>query len=140
VAERSGELLTQAQQFRAATQECRVVNSGAESDHDDEIPASGSLRIEQGSIPEQAGDVASNQSSTGFLRGTIVSVDCSSRTVATLTVLSGGKNWKMRVQDSKHVAVIGAGSFSCSWDQRKIALNYRETGDATGNVISIEIQ
>jgi hypothetical protein len=60
--------------------------------------------------------------------------------VATLAVVSGGKNWKMQVQDSKHILLIGAGSFSCSWSKQKVALNYRETGDAAGNVISIEVQ
>jgi hypothetical protein len=46
----------------------------------------------------------------------------------------------MHVSDSKHAVVIGADEFSCSWKKEKVAVNYRETGDATGNVVSIEVQ
>lgn len=60
--------------------------------------------------------------------------------VATLRVLSGAKTWKMQVPDSKHTLVIGADEFSCSWNKQAVALNYRETGDAAGNVVSIEVQ
>jgi hypothetical protein len=85
-------------------------------------------------------DTIPNQTPLNFLRGTLVSVDCSSPPVATLTVISGGKNWKLQVRDSKHVLVIGADSFSCSWRRQNVALNYWETGEAAGNVISIEVQ
>jgi hypothetical protein len=46
----------------------------------------------------------------------------------------------MQVADSKHVLVMGADEFSCAWNQQKVALNYSETGDAAGRVISIEVQ
>lgn len=139
LAERSGNLLTQAQQFKAAMQERRVVASGAE-DHDGEAADSGAPGIAKHSTDEREGNIASNQAPLSFLRGTIVSVNCSSPPMATLMVLSDGKNWKMQVHDSKRVSVIGADSFSCSWSKQKVALNYWETGDASGNVISIEVQ
>jgi tetratricopeptide (TPR) repeat protein len=80
------------------------------------------------------------QSSLKFLKGTIVSVDCSSAPAATLTVLSSGKNWAMQVRDSSHVLVMGADAFSCKWSQKNVALNYHETGERAGSVVSIEIQ
>jgi len=75
-----------------------------------------------------------------FLKGTIVAVDCSTPPAAALTIASGGKSWKMQVRDSHHVLVLGADAFSCDWNKQKVAMNYRETGEATGSVVSIEIQ
>ena len=46
----------------------------------------------------------------------------------------------MQVSDSKRTPVIGADEFSCSWNKQAVALNYRETGDAAGSVVSIEVQ
>jgi hypothetical protein len=75
-----------------------------------------------------------------FVKGTIVSVDCSSAPSATLNVLSGTKAWQMRVADSKRVLVLGADNFSCDWKKQKAAVNYRDTGDGTGTIVSIEVQ
>jgi Flp pilus assembly protein TadD len=75
-----------------------------------------------------------------FLKGTIVAVDCSIPPAAALTIASGGKSWKMQVNDSQRVLVLGADTFSCHWSKQKVAMNYRETGEATGSVVSIEIQ
>jgi hypothetical protein len=75
-----------------------------------------------------------------FLKGVVKAVDCSSPPIAILTVVAGTKSWHMQVPDSKHVLLIGADDFSCSWDHQRVALNYRPTGDFVGNVISIEVQ
>lgn len=75
-----------------------------------------------------------------FLKGTIVAVDCSTSPKAQITVSSAGKNWAMQVVDTHHVLVLGADSFSCQWSKQKVALNYHETGESNGTVISIEIQ
>lgn len=83
---------------------------------------------------------AQPQAALKFLKGTIVSVDCNSAPAATLTVASAGKNWTMQVRDSHHVLVMGANGFSCSWSKQKVALNYRETGESAGSVVTIEIQ
>jgi hypothetical protein len=77
------------------------------------------------------------------MKGTVTAVDCSLPPSAIMTVLSGAKTWTMQVQDTKHVLmmlVMGAGGLSCSWSKQKVAFNYRETGDAAGSVISIEVQ
>ena len=75
-----------------------------------------------------------------FLKGTIVSVDCSSPPAATLTVVSSGKRWTLQLANRDHALVIGADAFSCGWKGQKAALNYRDNGDFTGSVVSIEIQ
>ena len=79
-------------------------------------------------------------SAVKYLTGTLVGVDCSSPPLAMLSVTSGGQTWRMKVPDSDHVIVIGADKFSCSWGKKKVALNYRPTGTAEGNVVSLEIQ
>jgi tetratricopeptide (TPR) repeat protein len=75
-----------------------------------------------------------------FLKGKLLSVDCSAQPSALLTVLAAGKTWKMNVSDTHRAVVIGADNFNCSWTNQKIALNYREAGDGQGSVVSIELQ
>lgn len=77
---------------------------------------------------------------TKFLKGKLVSVDCSAAPTALLTVIANSKTWKMKVANSQNVIVIGSDNFSCEWRNQKVALNYREVGDGEGNVISVEIQ
>ncbi len=75
-----------------------------------------------------------------YLQGTLVSVDCSSPPVAVLTVSAGNKTWKLVVDDTDHVVVIGADNFSCSWTQKKVAFNYAPSAPNEGKVISLELQ
>jgi hypothetical protein len=46
----------------------------------------------------------------------------------------------MLVKDTTHVLLMGADAFSCVWKQQRVAINYRATGDTTGDVVSIELQ
>jgi hypothetical protein len=39
-----------------------------------------------------------------------------------------------------HAIVIGADNFSCKWTNQRVAVNYRETGETEGTLVSIEIQ
>jgi len=75
-----------------------------------------------------------------FLKGRLVAVDCPTAPGAVLTVISGAKTWKLHVRDSVHVIVIGADKFSCGWTNQRVAINYRESGEASGEIISVEIQ
>ena len=75
-----------------------------------------------------------------FVKGKVVSVDCSATPTAVLTMTSGTKTLKLHVPDSKHVIVIGADAFSCAWANQKVAVNYRATGEAEGEVVSVEVQ
>ncbi len=75
-----------------------------------------------------------------FLKGQLVSVDCSAPPSAVLTVVSGGKTWKLHARDNTRVIVIGADRFSCGWTNQNVAVNYRETVEGAGEVISIEVQ
>jgi tetratricopeptide (TPR) repeat protein len=143
VAERANESLAQAERFKAVMQERNGAGSGIEPKNDEDIQVADSVRTEKPSTVESAESNVSAipiQTRTDFLKGTIVTVDCASPPMAILTVISGGKNWKMQVRDTGHVLVIGADRFSCAWSKQRVALNYRTTGDGAGNVISIEVQ
>lgn len=75
-----------------------------------------------------------------YMKGLLTSVDCTMPPSAVLTVVAGNATWKMKVADTNHAVVLGANAFSCSWSKRKVALNYVETGDGQGRVVSVELQ
>lgn len=75
-----------------------------------------------------------------FMQGVLNSVDCSQAPGAVLTVTSGGKKWKMLAPDTKKMVVMGADSLSCSWTNKKVAVNYRKSGDNEGQLVSLELQ
>jgi cytochrome c-type biogenesis protein CcmH/NrfG len=140
VAARASASMEQAQQFEAMQKEQQAANAEFERRNEGEAAGNGSMRIDNGSTTQEAVPAVPNRSPPSFLKGTIVGVDCSSPPNATLTVVSSGKTWKMQVSDSKHVLLIGADVFSCSWSKQSVALNYRETGAGAGRVVSIEVQ
>ena len=72
--------------------------------------------------------------------GRLVAVDCSVQPSAVLTMTSGGKTWKLNARDATRVIVIGADKFSCGWANQRISVNYHETGESTGELISVEVQ
>jgi len=161
VAERAAQSLTEAQQFKAAMGQQKSKEVGAEDDgHSAAVKA---LRARK-TVPETPDNVGDSQlidsvrlqeSAAGtqnapvtiqeqgpvkFLKGTLESVDCSSAPGATLTLQSAGKAWTMRVPDLKRVLVLGKDGFSCDWKREKAAINYRQTRDGAGTIVSIEIQ
>jgi Flp pilus assembly protein TadD len=75
-----------------------------------------------------------------FLKGKLVTVDCSTPPSAVVTVISGSKTWKFHSGNGSQIIVIGADRFSCEWTNQNVAINYRVNGDGTGDIISLEIQ
>ena len=75
-----------------------------------------------------------------FLKGKIVSSDCSKPPEAIVTVLSGMKTYKMHASDYKSLLVIGEDQFSCEWKNRVAAVNYRPVGTSGGELVSVEVQ
>ena len=80
------------------------------------------------------------QSPAEFIRGKLEAVDCSASPEAVLTVVSGAKTLELHARDDALVIVIGADKFSCEWTNQKVAVNYRETAEDCGEIISIELQ
>jgi len=75
-----------------------------------------------------------------YLKGTLLSVDCAAAPAATLRVRAGGRTWKILTADYRKMALIGAGQFSCQWQDRKVAINYRDMGAGQGALVSLELQ
>ena len=75
-----------------------------------------------------------------FLKGKIVSSDCSKAPEATVTVLSGMATYKFHASDFKSLLVIGEDQFSCDWANRLVSVNYRAAGKREGELVSIEVR
>ena len=75
-----------------------------------------------------------------FLKGKIVSSDCSKAPEAVITVLSGMTTYTMHASDYKTLLVIGEDQFSCEWANRPVSVNYRAMGKREGEVVSIELR
>jgi len=75
-----------------------------------------------------------------FLKGKIVSSDCSKPPEATVTILSGMTTYKMHVSDYKSLVVIGEDQFSCEWKNRLVSVNYRAVGKNQGELVSVEVR
>jgi tetratricopeptide (TPR) repeat protein len=74
-----------------------------------------------------------------FLKGKIVSSDCSKPPEAIVTILSGMTTYKMHAADFKSLVVIGEDQFSCEWKNRPVSVNYRAAGKHEGELVSIEV-
>ncbi|MBZ5615270.1 MAG: hypothetical protein LAO23_14775 [Acidobacteriia bacterium] len=75
-----------------------------------------------------------------FLKGKIVSSDCSKPPEATVTIMSGMTTYKMHASDYKSLLVIGEDQFSCEWKNRLVSVNYRTAGKNQGELVSIEVR
>jgi hypothetical protein len=99
--------------------------SAAEDEDEDEAPKPAPVK------PGTTGPVQ-------FLKGKIVSSDCSKPPEATVTILSGMTTYKLHASDYKSLLVIGEDQFSCEWKNRVVSVNYRAVGKHEGELVSIE--
>jgi hypothetical protein len=75
-----------------------------------------------------------------FFQGQLVDVDCSQSPAAVLTVTSGGVVLKLRTSDYRSLLLIGADNFSCEWNNRSVAVNYKPGGLSDGDLVSLEVR
>jgi tetratricopeptide (TPR) repeat protein len=75
-----------------------------------------------------------------YLKGKLVTVDCSQSPAATLTIASGARTVKLRTGDFKSLLLIGADQFSCEWRDRSVSVNYKAAGQGAGDLVSLEIR
>jgi len=106
----------------------RPPSQGTPGEHPGEIAREVSIPVKVSTVPSR------------YLKGNLSKVDCSADPAAVLTVTSGPKTMKLHVKDSKHLILIGADSFSCAWTNQKVGINYYPSGEAEGDVISLELQ
>jgi hypothetical protein len=74
-----------------------------------------------------------------FLKGKIVSSDCSKPPEATVTILTGMTTYKMHTADFKSLVVIGQDQFSCEWKNLVVSVNYKAAGKNQGELVSLEV-
>ena len=74
-----------------------------------------------------------------FLKGKLVSVDCSQGPAATLTVRVGTRVMKFRTDNYKSLLMVGD-EFSCEWRDRAVVVNFKAGGKADGDLVSVEVQ
>ena len=77
---------------------------------------------------------------TKFVKGRLISVDCTTAPVAILTVTSQGAVLKLRAVDYKSLVLIGADDFSCNWRDRQVTVNYKPGGLIDGDLVSLEVR
>lgn len=77
---------------------------------------------------------------TKFVKGRLVTVDCSKAPMAVLTVRSDQGTLKLRTADYKSLPLIGADDFSCDWRDLAITANYKTNSTGAGDLISLEIR
>ena len=87
--------------------------------------------------PEEA---APDKRPIKFLKGNLVSVDCSHAPVAVVTFVAGAKTLHLRAANYKSLLLIGADEFSCDWRSRPAVVNYKAGGTADGDLVSLEVQ
>ena len=74
-----------------------------------------------------------------YVKGKIVSVDCSRSPAAVVTVLSGKRTLKLRSENYKALVLVGADEFSCEWRNQAASVNYKANGTAGGDLVSLEV-
>ena len=85
-------------------------------------------------------DTAPDTRPIQYLKGRLVSVDCSAEPGALLRIAVGAKTLKLRTPDRNKLVLIGADSFSCDWRDRKVLVNYKAGGSADGDLVSLEME
>jgi Flp pilus assembly protein TadD len=118
-------------------------------------PSSGDARVktssgavdsdDDSSQPSEAADDAhsadKNQEALS-MKGTLVSVDCSSRPV--FVVASGGKNWKLSLARNQPLQIRGdvksMGGNPCTLKNRTVTVTYRKSGENQGELLSLQLE
>jgi tetratricopeptide (TPR) repeat protein len=113
-------------QWKARGNQVVVINRG-ESEPSDRVEVVETVKAPPTSPPQ-------------FVKGTLVSVDCSVEPGAVLLVKSAATLWHLRAEDRSKLVLIGVDQFSCAWKNKRVAVNFRNLGTDAGDLISLEVQ
>jgi hypothetical protein len=105
-----------------------------------EVEQSASDESEEAAKPMASAAPTIDKRPVKFIKGRILSVDCSQPPAAAVSVSDGRSTLRLRVRDLKSTTVIGAGEFSCNWKNIPASINYRDGGKTGSDLVSIEIQ
>jgi tetratricopeptide (TPR) repeat protein len=75
-----------------------------------------------------------------FLKGRLIAIDCTQSPVAVLTIAAGTRTMKLRTENYKSLALIGADEFSCAWKNQPVSINYKAGGKIDGDLVSLELR
>ena len=89
---------------------------------------------------ENAPGTTADQRATKFVKGRLVSIDCSKSPVAVVVVRSDAGLLKLRVADYKSLLLIGADDFSCEWRDLPVTANYKPSAGNEGDLVSLEVR
>jgi len=95
---------------------------------------------DQPTKPATTAEPAIDRRPVKFIKGHILSVDCSQAPEAMVSISDSRGTLKLHVRDYKSTTVIGAGGISCGWKNVLASINYRDGGKAQSDLVSIEIQ
>lgn len=140
IATRARQMLSEAMEMKQALDSGANVLIGAPLDVDDTETSSSSEKEDPADGKNGEIVILPAQPAPQFVKGNLVKVDCRTPPEATMNVAAGGKVIKLHVADTKRVLMMSSDTFSCDWSNRKVGVNYRETGDGTGEVVSVELQ
>lgn len=91
-------------------------------------------------ISETASEPLVDKRPIHYLKGKLISVDCSQPPAAVVTFSSGVKTLKLKTPDYKSLTLIGADTFSCAWANRQVSVNYKAAGLSDGDLVSLEVR
>ena len=100
--------------------------------------SSGDADDDSSARPKAPAEPAIDKRPVKFVKGKLLSVDCSQPPTAVLLVAEGKRILHLRASDYNAIAVIG-GQFSCGWKNINVDVNYRAGGKADGDVVSVEV-
>ncbi|HET9839903.1 MAG TPA: hypothetical protein VFR84_16875, partial [Candidatus Angelobacter sp.] len=109
-------------------------------------PSSGA--VDSNHDPAGASEPAHDARSAGkteealSMKGTLVSVDCSSRPV--FVVASAGKNWRLFIVPNQPLQIRGdvksMGGNPCNLKNRTVTVTYRKSGETQGELLTLQLE
>jgi len=100
--------------------------------------------LEQDAAKRAAGEnpsgTTADQRATKFVKGRLLSVDCTKPPVAVLVVRSDTGTLKLHIADYKSLLLIGADDFSCEWRDVPVTANYKLSTGSDGDLVSLEVR
>ena len=107
-------------------------------------PASSPAEDEESASEEERApapaEAAPDRRKVQFLRGKLISVDCSHAPVAVLRVAAGARTVKLRTDNYKTLLLVGDDQFSCDWQGISVLVNYKAGGKTDGDLVSLELR
>jgi len=138
VAQRATAMLATADKERKT--ENKFANQGYTDPTSDKWKAPTGTEAKSAAAPEDNSESAAKPDprKVEYLKGRLVNVQCADKS-ATLKVNSGKKTWTFNIPDRSKALLIGADSFECGWHDVPVSINFRASGSASGEIVSLEV-